>query len=147
VSGNASWTETFGGNFSDVGRSVMQTSDGGYIIAGRTNSYGAGGADIYLIKTDASGSAVEETVVSTPDNFSYSVNQISKNIILQFTLSVSDRVELNIYDAVGRYISTPIAGYFQAGVHSVNFKADNNGVYFFNLITNKFSENGKFIVF
>jgi hypothetical protein len=46
---------TYGGAFSDVGQSVEQTSDGGYIIAGYTNSYGAGGMDVYLLKTDAHG--------------------------------------------------------------------------------------------
>ena len=49
------WTETYGGAGSDMGYSMVQTSDGGYLLAGRTSSYGAGGWDIWLVKTDATG--------------------------------------------------------------------------------------------
>jgi hypothetical protein len=53
--GNLQWQKYYGGLGDDVGRSVRQTSDGGYIIAGRTMSIGAGGYDIYLVKTDSNG--------------------------------------------------------------------------------------------
>ncbi len=56
--GNVSWTKTFGDTNFGAGFSVQQTSDGGYIIAGQTASYGAGNADIYLIKTNSSGDMV-----------------------------------------------------------------------------------------
>ncbi|MGD0029356.1 MAG: hypothetical protein ABSC91_10510 [Candidatus Bathyarchaeia archaeon] len=46
--------ETYGGVYCE-GRCVKQSIDGGYVIAGSTVSFGAGGEDVYLVKTDSSG--------------------------------------------------------------------------------------------
>ena len=53
--GNVIWAKTYGGTNYDEAYSVQQTYDGGYIVAGMTNSFGAGGYDAFLIKTDANG--------------------------------------------------------------------------------------------
>jgi hypothetical protein len=53
--GNKLWDKKFGGSDNDIGNSVRQTTDNGYILCGHTYSYGAGRLDIWLIKTDSEG--------------------------------------------------------------------------------------------
>lgn len=57
--GDEIWSKAFGGTSSDYGCSAQQTFDGGYVVAGYTKSYGAGGYDVYLIKTDANGNLID----------------------------------------------------------------------------------------
>jgi hypothetical protein len=65
--GDTIWTKTYGGVNDDQGLCVRRTADDGFIIAGYTQSFGAGSYDIYLIKTDANGDTVWTSTYGTPD--------------------------------------------------------------------------------
>jgi hypothetical protein len=56
--GALQWSHTFGGTLNDEGASIQKTNDGGYIVAGKTESFGAVFTDIYLIKLDSAGNSV-----------------------------------------------------------------------------------------
>jgi len=78
ANGNISWAKTYGGTDDDLASSVQQTSDGGYIVAGTTWSFGAGGYDIFLIKTDAKGNIQwAKTYGGTSYDYATSVQQTS----------------------------------------------------------------------
>jgi len=56
TSGKVTWSKTFGGGKESYSY-VRQAKDRGFIIASHTSAFGAGGSDIYLIKTDNNGKA------------------------------------------------------------------------------------------
>lgn len=54
--GDVEWTKRLGGSEDDYAYSVIQTTNGGYAIAGGTYSFGAGYRDLLLARLDSSGS-------------------------------------------------------------------------------------------
>jgi len=76
--GNMLWSKTYGGTKSDSAFCVVQASDGGYAVVGYTLSYGAGGADFWLVKTDASGNKLwAKTYGGSSGDYAYSLVQAS----------------------------------------------------------------------
>lgn len=72
ASGVLQWNRTYGGSSSDYTYSVIETGDGGFMLAGYTNSYGAGGNDAWLVKTDASGNMEwQQTYGGSEDDCAY----------------------------------------------------------------------------
>ncbi|MFC2167084.1 CFI-box-CTERM domain-containing protein [Acidobacteriota bacterium] len=53
--GTVEWSKTYGGTMYDQAESIRQTVDGGYIVAGQTESFGAGGYDIWILKLASDG--------------------------------------------------------------------------------------------
>lgn len=53
--GNLLWDSAYGGTSEDIGKSVSESSDGGYFITANTKSFGQGDEDIYLLKTNSTG--------------------------------------------------------------------------------------------
>ncbi len=151
ANGNTLWTKTYGGGFFDYGYAVEQTNDGGYIVAGKTNSFGAGDYDVYLIKTDANGNTLwTKTYGGVDRDYSYAVQQTTDGgyIVVGETWNFGAG-NLDVYliktDANGNTLwtktyggfstdggyavkQTTDGGYIVAG-HTYSFGAGNNDVY------------------
>jgi hypothetical protein len=95
ASGETLWTRTYGGASYDVGNSIQQTMDGGYIVAGTTTSFGDS-AQAYLIKTDANGDTLwTRTYGWAGYDYGYSVQQTTDSgyIVAGSTLSFGTNYE------------------------------------------------------
>ncbi|RJP82719.1 MAG: T9SS C-terminal target domain-containing protein [Candidatus Zixiibacteriota bacterium] len=105
--GNQVWERNIGGAGHDQGRSIQQTTDGGYIIAGQKNTFSGGYWDVCLVKTNADGNPTwERTFGGNGYDYGNSVQQTSDGgyIIVGTTLSFGagyDDVYLIKTDASG----------------------------------------------
>jgi len=97
--GKIEWEQTYGGGRCEYGTSVQQLTDGGYIIAGHTNSFGNGNYDAYLIRTNPKGQELwSKTYGGSRKDFILCVQQTSDDgfILAGRTQSVKSEIN-NVY--------------------------------------------------
>ncbi len=71
------WSRCYGGTINEEGYSVVTTLDKGYAFLGFTDSYGAGGYDVFLVKTDSLGNVQwQKTYGGSNWDFGYSLKQL-----------------------------------------------------------------------
>lgn len=88
--GNTIWEKTYGGSGRDYGNCILQTIDGGYVVAGYTLSYGAGSEDVWIVKTDSAGNQQwMKTLGGAQSDIGYFMNYTSDGglIVTGHTLS------------------------------------------------------------
>jgi hypothetical protein len=104
--GDTLWTRTYGGVQDDQANSVQLSFDGGYIIGGSTQSFGAGECDFYLVRTDANGDTLwTKTYGSGGRDECNSVQQVSDGGIVLAGCGNSDMYLVRT-DSVGDTIWT-----------------------------------------
>ena len=70
------WAKSYGGSFEDRAGSIQATTDGGSIVAGYTESFGAGGFDMWVLKLNSSGDVIwQKTYGSSANDYADSVQQ------------------------------------------------------------------------
>lgn len=76
ANGDTLWTQTVGGVDTDKGEAIQQCTDGGFVVAGLTYSFGAGSYDVYLMRLNASGDTLwTRTYGDVNSDEGYSVEQ------------------------------------------------------------------------
>lgn len=80
--GNTLWIYGYGGTLNDEAQAVIQTSDLGYMIAGYTQSYGAGSYDAYLIKLEPDTLAITENYEESAFDHDFQTTIISGPLLL-----------------------------------------------------------------
>jgi len=103
--GDTLWTKTFGGVGADIGNYVQQTNDDGFIIAGQTESSGAGLYDAYLIKTNVDGVVVPVKEITDEQNrFTIFPNPATDKLTIEIeenaTLEILN-IQSQIVDVIG----------------------------------------------
>ena len=103
--GDTLWTRIYGGEAEDLANCVDQTSDGGYIITGATKSFGAGGYDLWLLKTDSLGdtlSGIEESVIDLASNW-HILSSVGREIVLRYE-DCSHGFHAQVFDVMGQKV-------------------------------------------
>ena len=74
--GTVAWQKTYGGSGTDSASSIQQAKNGGYVVAGRTDSFGKGYRDIWVLKLNSDGTvAWQKTYGGSGDEHAASVGQ------------------------------------------------------------------------
>jgi hypothetical protein len=155
--GNEQWMKIYGSSGGwEYASSIQQTSDGGYIVAGQTDSYGSGLYDMWILKLDENGNGPGPDGISDSNQYhckGFSLSQNYPNPFnpeteIAFTLPEASPVTVTVYNILGQVVMEQIKGNMKAGYHTVTWNASgmNSGVYFYRLQASEFTATRRMVL-
>jgi len=150
TSGNEVWRQIYGGAQNDGGRCIKRVSNGDYIIAGQTSSFGKGSYDMWLLKIEDVPLKIDnknpDPVKSFRLNQNYP-NPFNPETIIDFYLPQHCFVELSVFDVSGKKVRTLVNEKLPVGNHSVSLdlKEQASGIYFCTLNSEDHSQTRKLL--
>jgi len=151
-SGDSLWSCTFGGDSSDVAMSVAQISDGGFVLAAQTKSFGARNWDFWIVGTGPDPLIVHgESLIMIPSLVTLNhpfPNPFNSVTNIAYGLPSAGRVKLAIYDLTGREVIRLVDQEQQSGYHNTLWRGNDatgipvsTGIYLCRLETESFTKS------
>jgi len=156
VDGTEMWKRYYGGENTESVEIVQETSDGGFIMVGHTATYGPGPEAVYVLKTDSVGN-IENTgiddnnIKALPNDYilvkNYP-NPFNASTIIEYKLPTQSQMTIEIYDILGKLVTSFHEGLKPAGDHQVIWQAEDisSGIYFYKLQAGDYSETKRMLL-
>ena len=147
--GNLIWQKMWGGFGDELAYSILQTSEGGFIVAGSSNSHGGdvsgnhGNYDYWIVKLTSD----QTGIASLSTNFiSLYPNPVQSELNIDLTTS-SIEATIRVYDLQGRIMSLPVSDFLTSSSVQLNTTSLSDGFYTLQIIDNKTGAStvGKFV--
>jgi len=155
-SGDSLWTSKFDNGINDQGKSVIQTSDGGFALLGWTlTDPFPGHINIFLIKTNENGliTSLDDTIIKYTTPYHFDIlqnypNPFNPSTVIRYQLSVASQVKLSIFNLLGQEIATLVDEHKPQGSYGVEWNAEkfSSGIYFYRLTAGNFVKTKKLVL-
>jgi len=124
AAGQELWSGSFGGTGSEWGAAVAEISPGNYMVAGQTESRGAGRFDTWLLRLhDPQAGSSPPSGELVPGCLRFEANPFHDRAVMRYALAEPMNVRLEIVDPSGRRLATLINGSRPAGEHRIAWNA------------------------